>query len=236
MAQKTIKDYFPSRKIQDKGKGATTKRLLESSTVPRSKRRRVTKVLTGKPEEKLRSSDKTQDSKCNITTNLRSGLSSTLTTSFCERAPDPRGEETPVNSSIVLNCFETLPSTLSPLRRGAECVRLALEKKTSSPVTLGRDEEVKAPRLNDTCRKLFSSEVSNSAGVTAKHHDDDEAPLPPVKKPESKAGGSISSTPVKQSINGITPLKNDKTSTRSKQVPKLKPFTSLQYDSPTKNK
>ena len=55
-----------------------------------------------------------------------------------------------------------MPSTASPLRRGAECVRLALEKKTASPVRLeGKDDKGKT----ETRRKLFSSEEDSAATV-----------------------------------------------------------------------
>ena len=50
---------------------------------------------------------------------------------------------------------------MSPLRRGAECVRLALEKKTSSPVRLEKDNKGKT----EIRRKLFSSEEHSGATV-----------------------------------------------------------------------
>lgn len=235
MAQKTIKDYFPSRKIQDRGKNATKKRPPESFTVPRSKRSRVTKVLTtvtdSQQADKLKFKDKGKDN--NPLCDIQTSLLSTPTTS-CNETPDPTREANPAgvkSCSTKLNCSETNSlSAVSPLRRGAECVRLALEKKTSPVTLIGKD---KSSRFTETRRKLFSSEVSNDPGV--EYNNDSEEIF--VKKPtaaESKTDSNISSSPpAKQAVRGVSPLK--KTSgIISKRTPKLKHFTSLQYESPTK--
>lgn len=109
---------------------------------------------------------------------------------------------------------------MSPLRRGAECVRLALEKKTSSPVRLEKDSKGKT----ETRRKLFSSE--EDSGTTDEGNGDgkeiftDDDMLPPPVKP--------SVAPLKRRTPDVT--------RNSKQAPNLKPFTSLEYDSPTKAK
>ena len=162
MAQKTIKDYFPSRKIQDRGKNATNKRSLESFTVPRSKRRRVTKVLTSQQEDKFSHRDEREDNVSLRSTRTRStsSLRSTPTASSSEIL-SPIREATPAggkSSSTKLNCLETLSLTVSPLRRGAECVRLALEKKTSSPVKLGKEATSTMKGKTETRRKLFSED------------------------------------------------------------------------------
>ena len=112
MAQKTIKEYFPSRKIQDRGKNATTKRPLESFTVPRSKRRRVTKVLTSQQEDKLSHGDEREDSISLRSTRTRfsSSLSATPTANSSEILTTTR-EATPAggkSSSTNLNCCEDL--------------------------------------------------------------------------------------------------------------------------------
>ena len=223
MAQATIKDYFPSKKIQEKRKNVNTKRSLESLNAPQSKRRRVTKVLTNQREDK-------RESLCDIRTSLSS---STSINSY--GAHDAVSEAAPASvksSATNLHCFETLPTTSSPLRRGAECIRLALEKKTASPVSLGRNGKEKAPMLSETRRKLFCSEVTTDHATTVKHITDDNVPV--VKKAENESNNSSTYLPVNQRINGITPLKN-KTTRGSKQTPKLKPFASLVYDSPTKS-
>ena len=79
MAQKTIKDYFPSRKKQDRSKNASNKRSLESFTVPRSKRRRVTKVFTTPQDDELSRGDErgANDPLRNIHMRSTSSLSTT---------------------------------------------------------------------------------------------------------------------------------------------------------------
>ena len=227
MAQKSIKDYFPSRKIQDRGKNAVTKRPLESLTVPRSKNRRVTtKVLKQQENER-----KDNTPMCSIRTRSSSSLSSIPATNTGISAPVR--EATAANSkpdNDEQNCLETLRS-VSPLKRGAECVRLALEKKVSS-VTLAKEE---ASLYSQPRRKLFISEGNDDPGAMVK--DNEETKSVSTINPEIKSEtGGILLAPVKPSYTGKTPLKNktpDKTRS-SKQGPKLKPFTSLEYDSPTK--
>ena len=224
MAQATIKDYFPSKKIQEKRKNVNTKRSLESLNAPQSKRRRVTKVLTNQREDKRESSR-----------DIRPILSSSTSINSYGAHDGPVNEAAPASvksSATNLHCFETLPTTSSPLRRGAECVRLALEKKTASPVSLGRNGKEKAPMLSETRRKLFCSEVTTDHVTTVKHTTDDNVPV--VKKTDNESDNSSTDLPVNQTINGITPLKN-KTTRSTKQTPKLKPFASLVYDSPTKS-
>ena len=229
MAQKEVKDYFPSQKLQNRGKNSTRKRRVESLVVSASKKR---KVLTHQPSQLTSKDNKDGDIPLrNLCTSLFSSLSSTSTTKPYEIPNPVKGETSPVgvkNSTTKLNCFETLPSTVSPLRRGAECVRLALEKKKSS-VSLGKE---KAPVISETRRKLFSSEVTDDPGTKIEDSTVNETPSAVAVKAESKPSDV---RPAKQSISGITPLvKKSNDMTRSKEAPKLKPFTSLQYDSPTK--
>lgn len=237
MAQKTIKNYFPSRKIQDRGKDAPTKRPIESFTVPRGKRRRVTKVFTNQRGDQSR--DQEDDNKLYDIRTSFSSSSSTPTTNFHD-TPSSRREATPAGANSCtakLNCSESLPPTVSPLRRGAECVRLALGNKTSSPVTLAKDEKGVTPVFSETRRKLFSSEVASNSQTTAEHTSNEELPIPTVNKSVTidKSDESHSAS-VKRPLNGISLLKNTTTdrAEKNKQVPKLKPFRSLQYDSPTK--
>lgn len=221
--QTTIKDYFPSSKLQGKGKKVTTKRPLESTTLKNKRRRVLTSSRDGKDSIPL----------CDIHTSLPSSLISPTTLS--DKKPDPLEEATSAGvkySNTKLNCFETSPSTVSPLRRGAECVRLALEKKILSPVSLGKDGQGRE-QVCETRRKLFSAEVTNNPVTTVKHSIDD---FPAVKKFENKFDDDdygISTRPVKQLITPLKKKTPDMTRS-SKQVPKLKPFSSLQYDSPTK--
>jgi len=243
MAQITIKDYFSSKKIQDRGKNASIKRPLELFTVPRRKRRRITneKVLTtltgSQRADKFR--DKGQDnSLCDIRTSF-SSISSTPTTD-CNETAGPTREAGPAgvkSCSDKPNRSETSLSTVSPLRRGAECVRLALEKKTSSPVTLGKDEKIKSSRLTETRRKLFLSEEVNVEPGTKPECNSDSEEIS-LNKPivtETKSGDNISPPPVKQAIRGVSPLKKKASdTTKISKTPKLKHFTSLQYESPTK--
>ena len=233
MAQKSIKDYFPSRKIQDRGKNAAIKRPLESLTVPRSKTRRVTKVLKQQEDERNQRKDNTPV--CNIRMRSSSSLSSTPATNS-SGVSVPSWEATGASSkpdNAKLNCLEALRS-VSPLKRGAECVRLALEKKASSSVTLAKEE---APLYNQPRRKLFVSEGNDDPGAMVKDNKEKKIKSDPaVKEPESKSeANGVSLAPVKPSFTDITLKNKAPDMTRSgKQGPKLKPFTSLEYDSPTK--
>lgn len=225
MAQREVKDYFPSQKLQNRGKNSTRKRRVESLVVSGSKKR---KVLTQQPS-RLTPKDN-RDVCTSLPSSLFSSLSSTTTNPY--ETPNPvKQEASPVGvkgSTTKLDCFESLPPSVSPLRRGAECVRLALEKKTSSSVSLGKE---KAPVVRETRRKLFSSEVTDDPGIKVEHSTDDETPAV-TGKAENKPSDV---QPAKQSISGVTPLvKKSPDTTISKETPKLKPFTSLQYDSPTK--
>lgn len=238
MAQKGIKDYFSSQKSQNKGKNSTRKRLLESATVSRSKKRKVyTQPSQVQDLFTSKVNNNNKDGGILLGNICASSLSTSpsISTTNCYETPDSIGETSPPgdkSSSTKLNCFETLPSAVSPFGRGAECVRLALEK-TSSTVSLCKE---KTPMIGETRRKLFSPEVNDEPGIKIKHSTDKEIPSATMKKSvtaEDKPSDII--RPVKQSISGITPLAKKSTDmTVSKEAPMLKPFKSLQYDSPTK--
>ena len=233
MAQKGIKDYFSSQKSQNKVKNSTRKRLLESATVSRSKKRKVyTQPSQVQDLFTSKVNNNNKDGGILLGNICASSLSTSpsISTTNCYETPDSVGEASPPgdkSSSTKLNCFETLPSAVSPFGRGAECVRLALEK-TSSTVSLCKE---KTPMIGETRRKLFSPEVNDEPGIKIK-----EIPSATMKKSdtaEDKPSDII--RPVKQSISGIIPLAKKSTDmTVSKEAPMLKPFKSLQYDSPTK--
>ena len=236
MAQKGIKDYFSSQKSQNKGgKNSTRKRLLESATVSRSKKRKVY-TQPSQVQDLFTSKVNNKDGRNLLGNICASSLStsSSISTTNCYETPDSVREAGPPgdkSSSTKLNCFETLPSAVSPFGRGAECVRLALEK-TSSTVSLCKE---KTPMIGETRRKLFSPEVNDEPGIKIKHSTDKEIPSATMKKSDTAEDKPSDIRPVKQSISGITPLAKKSTDmTGSKEAPMLKPFKSLQYDSPTK--
>lgn len=108
MAQKTIKDYFPSRKKQDRSKNASNKRPLESFTVPRSKKRRVAKVLTNPQDDEFSRGDERERNA--PLRNIRTRSSSSL----------PATPE----ASATTKSFEILAQTREATPAGDKCTNV----------------------------------------------------------------------------------------------------------------
>jgi len=225
MAQKTLKEFFPSKKkTEESSKDIPRKRSLDSYAVPRGKKRKVATVLTVQkdiPNTVSSTSKQAKKTKVQSNSTATPVVSLAVSKAISEKTENTLSETTRTCAaprSEPKNAKASLSD--SPLSRGAACLKLALDKDKSSPLMSRGKEQVTSFR--ETRRKLFTgpSEGSTSSSIIIKDEKDTEPPHHPAQ-------ASHVPSPMK---------KQQKNTPDSMSAPKLNHFKALQYDSPTKRK
>lgn len=199
------------KKTEESNKGNFRKRSLDSYAVPRGKKRKVAAVLTVQKDKLNTASSSSKKAK---KTTLQPSSKATPVVGLSETTEGALNETTRIRPSPRSQPINAKASpSLSPLSRGATCLKLALDKDKLPLISRGKEQETS---FKEARRKLFSESSEGSTRSSTKIKDEEP-----------------SSHPVNTSYVP-SPMKKQQGTPDSKSTPKLNHFKALQYDSPTK--